>query len=230
MERIRDDIKSQTPAPANFVLGPSGERAVYSRASVSSIVLIQQNRVSPLGFTSATFPLADLDVVPGAVGTIAQGRISRRSTFERPTATIPTVGTLAGVPAGADLRHDLLHRVRALRHSAGRRVARHAHVGGGLSPPGHTGYGRDVGVRGIATIAIAAEGYGFGPLGSLRTNFTDGTSLTIPDAGRSYDQDGNNLIATDEGTSAAGDRLWTVGAERHAQADSDRSIAAGARH
>ena len=53
--------------------------------------------------------------------------------------------------------------------------------------------------RGIATIAIAAEGFGFGPLGSLRTNFTDGTSLTIPDAGRSYDQDGNNLIATDEG-------------------------------
>ena len=66
--------------------------------------------------------------------------------------------------------------------------------------------------RGIATIWIAAEGYGFGPLGSLRTNFTDGTSLTIPDAGRSYDQDGNNAIATDEGTSAVGDRLWTVGA------------------
>ena len=41
--------------------------------------------------------------------------------------------------------------------------------------------------------------------------FADGTSFTIPDAGRSYDQDGNNLIATDEGTSAAGDRLWTVG-------------------
>ena len=66
--------------------------------------------------------------------------------------------------------------------------------------------------RGIATIAIAAEGFGFGPLGLLRTNFTDGTSLTIPDAGRSYDQDGNNLIATDEGMSAVGARLWTVGA------------------
>jgi hypothetical protein len=65
--------------------------------------------------------------------------------------------------------------------------------------------------RGIATISIAAEGFGFGPLGSLQTNFTDGTSLTIPDAGRGYDQDGNNVIAADEGTSAVGDRLWTVG-------------------
>jgi hypothetical protein len=211
MEHIRDDIKSQTPAPANFVLGPSGERAVYSRASVSSIVLIQQNRVSPLGFTSATFPLADLDVVPGAVGTIAQGSYQSPIYVHRPTATIPTVGTLAGVPAVQtyDTIYFTVFVPSGTQPAGGWPVMLTS--GAGYRHQGTPAMAATWASRGIATIAIAAEGYGFGPLGSLRTNFTDGTSLTIPDAGRSYDQDGNNLIATDEGTNAAGDQLWIVG-------------------
>ena len=99
MERIRDDIKSQTPAPANFVLGPSGERAVYSRASVSSIVLIQQNRVSPPGFV--TMPRSRWRTSTSSRVRSARsltGRISRRSTSSVRRRSIPTVGTLAGVP------------------------------------------------------------------------------------------------------------------------------------
>ena len=211
MERIRDDIKSQTPAPANFVLGPSGERAVYSRASVSSIVLIQQNRVSPQGFINATFPLADLDVVPGAVGTIAQGSYRSPIYVQRPAATIPTVGTLAGVPPVQtyDTIYFTVFVPSGPQPAGGWPVMLTS--GAGYRHQGTPALAATWASRGIATIAIAAEGFGFGPLGSLRTNFTDGTSLTIPDAGRSYDQDGNNLIATDEGTNAAGDRLWIVG-------------------
>jgi hypothetical protein len=213
MERIRDDIKSQTPAPANFVLGPSGERAVYSRASVSSIVLIQQNRVSPVGFVSPSlvFPLADLDVVPGAVGTIAQGSYQSPIYVQRPAATIPTVGTLAGVPAVQtyDTIYFTIFVPSGVQPAGGWPVVLNS--GAGYRHQGTPALAAIWASRGIATIAIAAEGYGFGPLGSLRTNFTDGTSLTIPDAGRSYDQDGNNLIATDEGTNAAGDQLWIVG-------------------
>ena len=37
MERIRDQIKAGTPAPANFVLGPMGERAVFNLPDVASI-------------------------------------------------------------------------------------------------------------------------------------------------------------------------------------------------
>ena len=211
IERIRDDIKSQTPAPANFLLGPSAERAVYSRASVSSIVLTQQNRVSPPGFINATFPLADLDVVPGAVGTIAQGSYQSPVYVERPAAIIPTVGTLAGVPPVQT--HDTIYFTVFL--PSGTEPAGGWPVmltsGLGYRHQGTPALAATWASRGIATISIAAEGFGFGPLGSLRTNFTDGTSLTIPDAGRSYDQDGNNLIATDEGTSAVGNRLWTVG-------------------
>jgi hypothetical protein len=38
MERIRDQIRNGTPAPADFVLGPAGERAVFNRADVKSAV------------------------------------------------------------------------------------------------------------------------------------------------------------------------------------------------
>ena len=36
MERIRDQIRNGTPAPADFVLGP--ERAVFNRADIKSAV------------------------------------------------------------------------------------------------------------------------------------------------------------------------------------------------
>src|SRR4029453_10689646 len=65
MERIRDAIKSDVPAPANFLLGPSGERKVYSPASIASMVPGHHNRASPPGFVASTFPLDQLDVVPG---------------------------------------------------------------------------------------------------------------------------------------------------------------------
>src|SRR4030095_14534375 len=41
---------------------------------------------------------------------------------------------------------------------------------------------------------------------------TNGSSLTIPDAGRGIDQDGNNLITDMEGSEAAGPLSWTISA------------------
>ena len=212
MERIRDVIKDQTPAPANFLLGPAGERAVYSRASVASIVRIQQNRVSPSGFLEpADLPLAPLDVVPGAVATIAHGSYQSPIYIERPAGTIPTVGTLAGVPPVQT--YDTIYFTIYL--PSGTRPA----MGWPVVITGAAGTRHQIqpsvaaffASRGIATIGIGAEGFGFGPHGSLRTNFTDGTSLTIPDAGRSYDQDGNNQIGGNEGSTASASRLWTIG-------------------
>ena len=47
MERIRDDIKSGTPAPADFLLGASAERAVFQRTAVASIAFRPQDRRQP---------------------------------------------------------------------------------------------------------------------------------------------------------------------------------------
>src|SRR5688500_910114 len=212
MERIRDVIKDQTPAPANFLLGPAGERAVYSRASVASIVRIQQNRVSPSGFLEpADLPLAPLDVVPGAVATIAHGSYQSPIYIERPAGTIPTVGTLAGVPPVQtyDTIYFTIYLPSGTRPAMGWPVV--ITGGAGTRHQIQPSVAAFFASRGIATIGIGAEGFGFGPHGSLRTNFTDGTSLTIPDAGRSYDQDGNNQIVASEGSTASASRLWTIG-------------------
>ena len=48
MERVRDEIKNATPSPANFLLGPNGERAVFNLADVTSIEWNQHTRVSVL--------------------------------------------------------------------------------------------------------------------------------------------------------------------------------------
>jgi hypothetical protein len=211
MERIRDAIKDQTPARANFQLGPAGQRSVYRRASVASIVLIQQTRVSPPAFASATLPLAPLDVVPGAIATIAHGSYRSPVYIERPAGSIPTVGTLSGVPPVQT--HDTIYFTIYLPSGA-KPASGWPVVIAGASGSRHqiqSSIAAFFASRGIATIGIGAEGFGFGPLGSLQTTFTDGTSSIIPDAGRSYDQDGNDEITGNEGSTAAANRLWTIG-------------------
>ena len=73
MERIRDRIKADVPAPANFRIGPQGERAVFGRTDVAGIAWRQHTAVSPPGFTTMNLDLAVLNVVPGAVSAIAYG-------------------------------------------------------------------------------------------------------------------------------------------------------------
>ena len=46
LEKIRDQIHAATPAPADFLLGPSGERTVFDLGDVSGITWNQQTRVA----------------------------------------------------------------------------------------------------------------------------------------------------------------------------------------
>jgi hypothetical protein len=211
MERIRDAIKSDVPAPANFLLGPSGERTVYSRASIAGMVHSHQNRVSPPDFVTSTFPLNQLDVVPGAIGTIGQGSYQSPIHIDRPSATMPTVGTLAGVPPvqSYETTYFAVYLPSGPKPPGGWPVMITA--GAGYRHQGTPSFVAYFASRGVATVGIGAEGFGFGPLSTLRFNFTDGTSLTIADPGRGYDQNGDNLIGAAEGSGAAGPRGWTTG-------------------
>jgi hypothetical protein len=65
----------------------------------------------------------------------------------------------------------------------------------------------------VATIGINNVGQGFGPLGTLTVNMINGSPLTIPDAGRGIDQNGDNVITNTpvpEGSEAAGPLSWTI--------------------
>ncbi len=47
LEKIRDEIKAEVPAPANFLLGPGGTRTVFTLSNVSSMALNLDRVTSP---------------------------------------------------------------------------------------------------------------------------------------------------------------------------------------
>ena len=219
MERIRDQIKATTPAPATFSIGPGGQRAVFDLATVNSIVWGQHTRVSPTGFTNAAIDLAVLKtVVPGAIGKIAYGFYVSPDYNVHPGEFIPAVSTRTGTPIvqGYNDIYFTLYLPSGVRPPTGWPIAL---IAGGTSSNQHNTSGNfaaKLAANGIASIGINHVGQGFGPLGTLKVNFSDGSSVTIPDAGRGIDQDGNNVIGNTEGGVAAGVRAWTI-AERDGQ-------------
>ena len=127
MERIRDDIKSENPAPADFMLGPNGERTVFPRADVASIVFRQQTSANPAGFTNQAVNLGQLDVIPGAVGTIAYGRYTSPDYLVHPRGVHPGRRHTLGYATGPGRIDGLLHAVFAIDSKAGQRLARDPH-------------------------------------------------------------------------------------------------------
>ena len=211
MERIRDQIKDGTPNPANFRLGPNGERAVFARPDVATIAWSQHTRVSPPSLAPAVaLDTAVLDVVPGAIGAIAYGTFVSPA-YRVPGEYIPAIGTRGEIPQvqGQEEISFTLYLPSGSKPAAGWPVAivgvptvRHMPM---------AALAASLASRGIATIGIHTAGCGFGPLGTLTITLRNGRSLTIPDRGRSVDQNGDNVIALTEGSVAAAPRAWTIG-------------------
>ncbi len=217
MERIRDSIKASTPAPADFLLGPAGEPTVFPRSQVLSARWIRQMSANPPGFSPQLLNLAPLDVVPGAVGTIAYGRYSSPEYIVHPGEYIPAVGTLAGTPPVQAINtiYFTLYLPAGTPPAGGWPVAI---LSGGSSTNKHftsTFFAAKLAHHGIAAIGINHVGQGFGPLTQLQITKTDGPPLVFPDVGRGVDQNGDNIIGQVEGSRAAGKRSWTI-AERDA--------------
>jgi Bacterial Ig-like domain len=212
MERIRDQIKAGAPAAANFALGPAGERAVFNLSDVASISWRQHTRLNPDDFRTMPIDLAVLQVTPGAVGKIAYGYYVSPDYNVHPGEYIPAVGTRTGIPLvqGDNDIYFTLYLPAGPRPEAGWPIAL---IGGGTSGNQHFTAGNfasKLAASGIATIGINHAGQGFGPLGTLRVDTKDGSSLTVPDAGRGIDQNGDNVITNTEGSEAAGARAWTI--------------------
>jgi hypothetical protein len=186
MERIRDDIKASAPAPADFLLGPAGERAVFPRSGVASVVFRQQVGASPPVFANAAVNLGQLDAMPGAVGTLAYGRyLSPR--YLVPGEHIPAVGTLEDTPPVQDSAsvYFTLYLPSGAQPAGGWPVVI---AGGGATGNQHvspTIVAASLASHGMASMAISYVGQGFGPLGRLLVTRTDGTVFDMPDPGRS---------------------------------------------
>ena len=212
MERIRDDIKAGVPAPADFLLGPAGERSVFNRADVSSVMFRPQTTVSPPVLTDSAINLSQLDVVAGAVGRIAYGRYTSPDYLVHPGEYIPAVGTRSETPPVQDYAtvHFTLYVPSGPKPAAGWPVVL---IGGGASGNQHvssTIVASVMASRGLATIGISHVGQGFGPLGRLVVTKTDSTVLDLPNPGRGADQNGDNTYSFLEGSEAAQPLTWTI--------------------
>jgi hypothetical protein len=209
LEKIRDQVHAATPAPADFLLGPNGERTVFNLDDVSGLTWNQLTRVAgPLNPVPVNLNL--LRFIPGTVGQIAFGKYDSPD-YETAEQFIPPVGTRTGTPVVQDVNEVYfnLYLPSGPRPAGGWPVAIFGHGSGGSKQGGGPGGGDSLALadslaeQGIATIAINVVGHGFGPLSTLTVTPTVGAPVTFPEGGRGIDQNGDGIIGNGEGISAA---------------------------
>lgn len=203
LEKIRNQIKASTPAPANFLLGNGG--TVETSFALSEIASIQWARqLSPVGPLAPAVPLpvAALNLL-GGVGTLKFGAYASPD-YETSAKFIPTIGTRTGVPAvqGTGSVHFNLFLPAGPAPLTGWPVAIFGHGFGDNKNNSPFVVASTMAANGIATIAINVVGHGFGAGGTLTVNRPAGP-VTLPAGGRGIDQNGNLVIDSTEGSSAA---------------------------
>jgi hypothetical protein len=220
LEHIRDKIKTATPEPANFLLGPGGSRTVFSLSSIQTIDWQQQIKVNPPAFQTfkPQFPGATNLLTlpdqykPGAVGRIAYGSFrSPRYITDEPV--MPPVSTRAGIPP--------IQQVETLYVNV--------FLPGGTPPP--KGWpvvifglgGRDYkdempwlyvpafASHGMATACINVAGEAYGPLSFIRVKLKDGSLVQFPAGGRGKDLNGDGAIDDNEGIATVSAAYRTIG-------------------
>ena len=205
LEKMRDQIRAATPEPANFLLGPQGERTVFSLEGVTGIRFDQQTKVDPPP-TPVNLNLSLIrDTFPGAVGTLAFGKYLSPDYQVHPGEYIPPIGTRTGRPAvqGVNEIYFNLYLPSGPTPAGGWPVAIFGHPNGGYKEDPSLSVAGSMAAHGIATLAINAVGHGFGPLGTLTVSQSVGGPVTFSAGGRGIDQDGDGIIAGNEGLTTA---------------------------
>lgn len=205
LESIRDQVKTAPAPPVNFNLGTHGERTVFAVSSVIGILYGQQTKTTgPLHVVPVPTPA--LQVFPGSVATLAFGKFTAND-WETAGDFIPVVPTRTGVPA-VQSTEDLYFNVfipAGTRPTNGWPVAIFGHGFGDNKDDSPYAVASTLAHNGIATIAINAQGHGFGAGGTLTV--IQGTGATVlPAGGRGVDQNGDGIIGSTDG-------LFSTGAE-----------------
>jgi hypothetical protein len=207
LEKIRDQIKGASAPVANFNLGTLGQRTVFPISSLLGIAYGRQvSTVGPLA--PSAMPLAALQGVPGAVGSVAFGKFSARN-YETAGRFIPAVPTDTGVPAVQSVQdiYFNLFLPSGTRPANGWPVAIFGHGFGDNKNNSPVAVAAIMAAQGIATIEINAVGHGAGPNSTLTVLRSSGGPVVLSAGGRSIDIDGNGLIASTEGFFAVGNEV-----------------------
>ncbi len=206
LEKIRDQIKAATPAPADFLLGSDGARTVFPLSEVTSITITRQvgadpnNPASFVTSTASPFLVPLLHLIPGAVGQIAFGKY-RSPDYETAGKYIPDIGTKSGSPQ-VQGENDIFFNLflpSGSQPPGGWPVAIFGH---GLTDEKNIGpflSAAAMSANGIATIAINAVGHGAGPFGFLTVNRLVAEPMSFLSGGRGLNVDGDGIIQDAEG-------------------------------
>lgn len=203
LRSIREQIKAAAPPTIDFKLGSNGETTVFPLNTVTSITFNEQlSSIHPTNLTpnGLAGPFAALHVIPGSIGTVAFGKFSGKH-WQNAGVFIPQVPTRDNVPSqGAEDLFFNLFIPSGPRPSNGWPVAIFGHGFGDNKQGAPFAVASILAHNGIASIAINVVGHGFGPNSTLTVS--QGTSsVTFPEGGRSFDQDGNGTIDGTEGSS-----------------------------
>jgi hypothetical protein len=205
LEKMRDQVHAATHEPADFLLGPGGERTVFNRADVTGIHWEQQTGDNPTSFTGTNLNLSLLDIIPGAVGQIAFGKYLSPDYEIHPGEYIPPVATRTGTPVvqGYNEIYFNLFLPSGAEPEGGWPVAIFGHGLTGNRNAGSLQVAATMAAHRIATISINMVGHGFGPLGTLTVNQAASEPVTFSAGGRGIDQKGDHIIGNSEGFYAA---------------------------
>jgi hypothetical protein len=203
LEKIRDQITEAAPEPADFLLGPNGTRTVFPLDTVAGITWDEQTGDSPPTFTRVTVDTTLLQIIPGAVGTIAFGKYHSPDYEVHPGEFIPPTGTRTGRPVvqGTNEIYFNLFLPSGPKPANGWPVAIFGH-GNNQDKNLAFNVAATMAANGIATIAINAVGAGFGPLGTLTVDHIGGP-VSFSAGGRGIDQNGDHVIVPSEGFASA---------------------------
>ena len=218
LEKIRDQIHAATPEPADFLLGPGGERTVFDLDDITGITWQQQTGVNPAVFNPFNLDLSLIrDISPGAVGSLAFGSYLSPDYEVHSGEYIPPVATRTGTPAvqGTNEVYFNLFLPSGPEPEGGWPVAIFGHGAGRNKNAEPLPVAATMAANGIATVIINVPGNGFGPLGTLTVNQTTADPVTFSAGGRGIDQDGDHIIGAREGQFATAPQ--TIVSNRDAQ-------------
>jgi hypothetical protein len=205
LEKIRGQIKAQTPAAADFNLNPVSVTPTIFPVSTVTGISWNQQRSTVLPLTTVTVPFSALTTLPG-VGTLAFGRYSSPD-YETAGKFIPAFGTKTGVPVvqGTNTVYFNLFLPAAPVPLTGWPVAIFGHGFGDSKNNSPFVVASSMAQHGIATIAIDVVGHGRGPASTLTVNrsVANGGPVTFLAGGRGIDQNVDTVIDSTEGSSAA---------------------------
>ncbi|HEX5739719.1 MAG TPA: hypothetical protein VFY22_14505, partial [Hydrogenophaga sp.] len=203
--QVMRQIKAKRPTPASFELGTSAAGAVRTVFPLADIQAIQFNRqTGAQAFTPSLLPTPALEVVGGAVGSLAYGKFTSPN-YQTAARIIPATPSLTGGPAPQG-SHELVFQLFLPAGTAPQGGWPVAIFGHGFTD---SMYGAPWTVasvfasRGLATLSINVVGHSGGPQGTLNVMRHNGLPVSVPAGGRGFDQNGDGNIESTEGVNAA---------------------------